>query len=136
MGGLNPGSGAALRKVLLPGAGTAWWTGTAGGSTDARARAADEQTMQEAQVGQSPSGNAACSSWAGCDDGVTCTAWCSAQSDRAAAAGACAVAVVGAPWCVGARCCPAMEIAIMSAAMPRKGVNTIIRMTSQKRMGR
>ena len=61
MGGLNPGSGAALRKVLLPGAGTAWWRGTAGGSTDARARAADEQTMQEAQVGQSPSGNAATS---------------------------------------------------------------------------
>ena len=62
MGGLNPGSGAALLKLVLRGAGTAWGTGTEGDSPEAKVRATDEQTMQEAQVGQSPSGEVTCAS--------------------------------------------------------------------------
>jgi hypothetical protein len=135
MGGLNPGSGAALLKLALPGIGTAWWMGRVDAMADAMARAAEEQTMQEAQVGQSPSGWAAWASWAACAACTGGTAWCPSHWERAAASGACAVGTIAAPWSAGAPCCPAMEMAITSAAKPRKGVKTIIRMTSQRRMG-
>ena len=134
MGGLNPGSGAALLKLALPGIGTAWWTGSVEDMAGARARATEEQTMQEAQVEQSLSGRAAWASWAGCAASTDGTAWCPSQLERPATSGACAAGTIAAPWWAGAPCCPAMEMAFTSAARPRKGVKTIIRMTSQRRM--
>lgn len=134
MGGLNPGSGAALRKEAMPGAGSAWCKGSVGDSPEAMASAAEEQTMQEAQVGQSGSGATAWASCAAKGAGVLTVPWCSAQSGSASATDPMTGVPFMVPWCAGTPCCPAMEIAITSAARPRKGVNRIIRMTSQRRM--
>jgi len=132
MGGLNPGSGDALLKKAMRGEGTAWCRGVAVGKRFCSASATDEQTMQDAQVGQVSS--AALLTWALESPGAGGNSASCAQSGCGAGAAVACVGRLAGAWCAALPCCCAMEIAMTSAAKPRKGVNRIIRMTSQWRM--
>lgn len=86
MGGLKPRRAAALWKASPTERGKAWGKVRLGGTGTCKASAAEEQTMQEAQVGQLSSAAA------------------SESSAGAAAASVIAACSSQSAWCAGATC--------------------------------